>query len=194
MAKATKELLIEAAIDLFFESGVHWVSFQQIGSRVGVTQAALYKHFEDKDDLLRACALYCAESGRKLIDAKVENEEKPLDKIRAYVHGNFEWQQKKPKEAVIILSLYYFAFNSKPLHDLLIAINSNSIDRLIARLKEAASDGDIRNIQLVKRARTLHSLMLGELIKAVHEPKSMTTDQRVKLVWANFEASLNDPS
>ncbi|RYZ92209.1 MAG: TetR/AcrR family transcriptional regulator, partial [Proteobacteria bacterium] len=53
MVKSTKQSLIEAAIDLFAEKGVHWVSFQQIGTRVGITQAALYKHFADKDDLLR---------------------------------------------------------------------------------------------------------------------------------------------
>ncbi|RYZ79912.1 MAG: TetR/AcrR family transcriptional regulator [Proteobacteria bacterium] len=190
MVKSTKQSLIEAAIDLFAEKGVHWVSFQQIGTRVGITQAALYKHFADKDDLLRECALHAASSGRSLIDTHVEAAESPLDKIRAYLRGNFEWQRKRPKEAVIILSVYYFGYNSKPLQNLLQAINQQSEERLTSRLKEAAADGKIKNSQLARKARTLHSLMLGELIKAVHDPKAMSTDQRVHLIWQNFEAML----
>lgn len=190
MATDTRARLIEAAIDLFYEHGVHWVSFQQIATRVGVSQAALYKHFADKDDLLRACALVSAESGREIIDSGVERARSPAEKIRAYIRGNFEWQKRHPKEAVVILSLYYFGFNSPPLHDLLMSINEQSVSRLAQRIRDGQREGEFAASRVEKKSRVLHSLLLGELIKAVHDPKSMTPDERARLVWAGFEKNL----
>lgn len=186
----TRSRLIQAAIELFYEHGVHWVSFQQIATRVGITQAALYKHFQDKDDLLRACALVSGESGRELIDTLVSQARTPAEKIRAFIRGHFEWQRQSPKEAVILLSLFYFGFNNRPLRDLLLSMNEQRTARLAACIREGRSDGHFTATRVEKKARVLHSLLLGELIKAVHEPKEMTVDQRAQLVWAGFVKNL----
>ncbi len=52
MATSTREKLIVAAHDLFYEQGFHAVGLEQIIDEVGVTKTTFYNHFESKDDLI----------------------------------------------------------------------------------------------------------------------------------------------
>ena len=51
---STKEKLVYAALDLFSEKGYDATSVDQIANSIGMTGTVLYKHFESKEDLLRA--------------------------------------------------------------------------------------------------------------------------------------------
>jgi AcrR family transcriptional regulator len=53
----TRERILEVALDLFIEQGFEKTSLREIAERVGVTKAALYYHFESKDEILLALHL-----------------------------------------------------------------------------------------------------------------------------------------
>jgi AcrR family transcriptional regulator len=53
-ARATRDALIEAALDLFTERGYSAVGTEEIVARAKLTRGALYHHFTDKRDLFRA--------------------------------------------------------------------------------------------------------------------------------------------
>jgi AcrR family transcriptional regulator len=50
----TREKALVAALRLFSSQGYHGASMRQIASQVGVTEAALYRHFSSKRDLFEA--------------------------------------------------------------------------------------------------------------------------------------------
>ena len=50
--KNTKEKILEEALRLFAQSGYMGTSMNEIASRLGVTKAALYKHYSSKQEIL----------------------------------------------------------------------------------------------------------------------------------------------
>jgi AcrR family transcriptional regulator len=63
-----KRALLEASIELIREEGVDALTVAEVGRRVGVSSAAPYKHFADRQALLRALAV---EGNRRLGEALV---------------------------------------------------------------------------------------------------------------------------
>ena len=54
MENNTKERILEAALDLFSQNGYYGTSMSDIAGKVGITKAALYKHFLAKEEILEA--------------------------------------------------------------------------------------------------------------------------------------------
>jgi AcrR family transcriptional regulator len=60
----TRQRILDAALDLFTEQGYDGTSLREIAAQLGVTKAALYYHFESKEDILRALHMRLHEVGR----------------------------------------------------------------------------------------------------------------------------------
>jgi AcrR family transcriptional regulator len=52
--KGTRERILDVALDLFLEKGFDKASLREIAERLGFSKAALYYHFESKDDIFMA--------------------------------------------------------------------------------------------------------------------------------------------
>jgi AcrR family transcriptional regulator len=82
--------LVDAAIDLIGERGVRDFSLAEATRRVGVTAAAPYRHFADRDDLLAAVAVRALETFAAMLSAERGKEGAPEQQLaamaRAYIH------------------------------------------------------------------------------------------------------------
>jgi AcrR family transcriptional regulator len=63
----TRDRILDIALELFTEQGFDATSLRQIAERLGVTKAALYYHFESKDDILMALHMRLHEFGRNAL-------------------------------------------------------------------------------------------------------------------------------
>ena len=61
----TRERILDVALELFNEQGYEQTSLREIAERVGVTKAALYYHFERKEDILLELHLRVHALGRE---------------------------------------------------------------------------------------------------------------------------------
>ena len=71
--------ILQAATGLFIDQGYHGLSMRQIAEALGVTKAALYYHFKDKEELFLA-----------VLTAYLEKLEAKLDQIQAQPGSNRE--------------------------------------------------------------------------------------------------------
>src|SRR3954453_3432057 len=78
-ARATREALIAAALDLFTERGYAAVGTEEIVARAKVTRGALYHHFTDKRDLFRAVFERVESDLMQRIGATMRSAEDPYE-------------------------------------------------------------------------------------------------------------------
>src|SRR5215211_5143384 len=78
-ARATRDALIEAALELFTERGYSGVGTEEIVARAKVTRGALYHHFTDKRDLFRAVFERVEGDLMERIGATMQSADDPYD-------------------------------------------------------------------------------------------------------------------
>jgi len=79
-AQATREEILEAAFSLYGRLGLGAVSIATIAKSCGLTTAALYWHFKDKEDLYRCCLA-------RLCEIFEQNLIRPLENTKDYPQG-----------------------------------------------------------------------------------------------------------
>ena len=106
MGGETKERILETALELFAQSGYLGTSMSDIAARLGITKAALYKHYAGKQEILdrivqrmneldaaRAAAYEMPGAAPEGFAQAYLNT--PLDRIRAYSTAQFDhWTRK----------------------------------------------------------------------------------------------------
>ncbi len=68
-ANSTRERILDAALELFVTQGYDGTSLRQIAEQLGVTKAALYYHFESKEDILLALHMRMHEFGKNAFNS-----------------------------------------------------------------------------------------------------------------------------
>lgn len=110
MAGETKERILETALELFAQSGYLGTSMRDIAARLGITKAALYKHYAGKQKILdrivqrmneldaaRAAAYEMPGAAPEGFAQAYLNT--PLDRIRAYSTAQFDHWTREPFSA-----------------------------------------------------------------------------------------------
>lgn len=81
----TRERIVAAADEIFYETGYEHSSFADIARRVGISRGNFYYHFKSKDEILDAVIrLRLANTGRMLAEWEAGNEE-PAARIRRFI-------------------------------------------------------------------------------------------------------------
>ncbi|MDR6722970.1 AcrR family transcriptional regulator [Paenibacillus amylolyticus] len=97
-----KKDILQAAMRLFATKGVDGISVKEIGDAAGVTDAAIYKHFKNKDAVaLEAFTQYCADY-TALIDGYVRQEGTVTQRLRQLFAEVLEMHDADPYGLLLI--------------------------------------------------------------------------------------------
>jgi AcrR family transcriptional regulator len=80
---STRERILDIALELFNEQGYDKTSLREIAERLKVTKAALYYHFERKEDILLQLHLRLHALGREVLE-RIGDVESSADKAKAW--------------------------------------------------------------------------------------------------------------
>lgn len=97
-----REQILDQASHFFIRYGYHGLSMRRIAESVGVSKAALYYHFKDKEELFLAILERNLESIEVLIDSVERRTEDPQERIGMLVTDILE--QPDDRRAVIRLA------------------------------------------------------------------------------------------
>lgn len=82
-----KAALVDGAIELIAERGVRGFSLAKLTQRLGVTVAAPYRHFADRDELLAAVAVRALHAFADALAAGAGDEDSPEQRLAAMTRG-----------------------------------------------------------------------------------------------------------
>jgi AcrR family transcriptional regulator len=77
-APTTRDRILDVALELFTTQGFDGTSLREIAERLDITKAALYYHFESKEDILLALHMRLHEFGRDAL-MRMQDEEVTLE-------------------------------------------------------------------------------------------------------------------
>lgn len=100
----TKTRIIMAAIKSVREYGLEGVRVQNISKLAGLTQGAMYRHFESKDELMNACFVHVDRQAAAIFDhikfSPLTLLERPAEAVRSLWRPYFRFWTSHPDETV----------------------------------------------------------------------------------------------
>ncbi|MEY9854558.1 AcrR family transcriptional regulator [Catenulispora sp. GAS73] len=91
-----RNALEKAALELVAEKGPHGFSLNEASRRAGVSVAAPYKHFADREALLAALAVTGYRQQRELFSAAVSGLDDPADQLSAFAAAYVRFAAEQP--------------------------------------------------------------------------------------------------
>lgn len=178
----TKENILLKALELYGKKGVQNTPFQNIADAVGITQAALYKYFSDRDELLKEAILLGAQKGREFFANKVPDNLSAKENLLIYVEKNLEWCIKGQPFHVAFLSLHYFATQVpaiKKVHGEVMKSRLSKIQELLLAGQDAKA-WEITDVE--STTLSLHNYLLGEMFAVINNSQLETKTARIERV------------
>jgi AcrR family transcriptional regulator len=136
-----REALLEAAIALVGEVGSTAFTLREVARRAGVSHNAPYRHFRDKEDLMRAVA---AEGYRELIGAMAAAAGKQscaLDRLKHAGLAYIEFALRRPEHFTV---MFEAPFSGQTHYDALEAAKQ-AFSALVGLVKGAQDEGQLKS-------------------------------------------------
>jgi len=162
--------IVEKAIDVFGAYGYTGGSLRQIATEVGVTPAALAKHFASKEDLLIEVLRYWEESNRRVEPDPDARGLTAIEANKAVMAAHL--QRRGFLELFLTLSVEATG-RSHPAREFVTARYTNTLAGFARHIAEAVADGEIAPLsaeQIEAEARSLIALMDGLELQWLLDP------------------------
>jgi AcrR family transcriptional regulator len=131
------EQIRDTARDLFAREGYESVSMRRIGSEIGCSPMAIYRHYESKEELLLSI---CEETFSRMIQLLDETRQKPgtaLEKLRRCMHTIVDFHLSHPNHYKVT---FMTLMPPGPVAERKVAIAQLAMDRLRAGVRECAAE------------------------------------------------------
>jgi len=112
VSERKREIILDAARDVFAEEGLDGASLRAIAVRAGYTPAALYFHFDSKEALYAALLHDSLGALGRAVAAAVSQAKGPEQELKAAAMAFFDFYAQNPRD--LDLGFYLFRGGMKP--------------------------------------------------------------------------------
>jgi AcrR family transcriptional regulator len=162
-----RERVLHEARKFFLDRGYAEISMQQIADAVGITKAALYYHFRDKDDLFAQVVLREMSRQRESIERQIEKDGSLAELIERIARLYID--QLSPESLRMMTDFKSHVPESR--HADVHAELDRFVNALTGLFERAASRGEIRDIPPRLAAFLFFHTLVGFVINSVIDPR-----------------------
>jgi AcrR family transcriptional regulator len=152
-----RDQIRDTARDLFAREGYESVSMRRIGSKIGCSPMAIYRHYESKEELLLSI---CEETFSRMIQLLDETRLQPgtaLERLRRCLRTIVDFHLSHPNHYKVT---FMTVMPPGPVAERKVAIGQRAMDRLRAGVRECAAEKGIE-VDVEMAAQVLRVAMHG---------------------------------
>lgn len=135
--------IINAATELIGDYGVQGLTTKSLAAKVGFSEPALYRHFKDKNEILRSILLYYKSAMGVGLSHFIQSDLTGLVKLKGIIEYQFNFFVKFPAVIMVIFSETSFQDN-KSLSKTVKNILDDKRNMVFEIIKAGQTDGSIR--------------------------------------------------
>jgi len=139
-----QEQIILTAIALIAREGYKNLTIKKLASELHLSEAALYRHFVNKEDLLLSIMHYFEDISRNVLQEIQKTKLNPLEKVHFFIMNRYELFTSNPDLAQVMFSdelFYYDPVFFKQFQK----ISMNHREVLLNFIEEAQKEGFIKS-------------------------------------------------
>jgi len=141
--------IIEISIQLIADLGIQGFTIKNLSKRVGVTEGAIYRHFESKTEILHSILKAFQKESAITLENACKSEQPAMDEIAKIFAHHFNYFDKKPAIAAVIFSESIFQ-NDNLLSKEVFKLLKMHEDALMCIINKGQLSGEIRNKSISK--------------------------------------------
>lgn len=150
-----KEQLVLTAIDIIDDLGIQNLTTREIARRLNISEATLFRHYKNKNELLMAVLDYFVQFDRDIFQSIKLKDYKPTMALTYMLSSYAEFYENYPAVTTIIQVLGVFLYE-EGLVDRVHEIQASRASKIYQMIEEAKDSGEIKT--------ELESEMIGVLI------------------------------
>ena len=136
--------IIETALGLINEKGIQGLTIKNLSKRLGITEPAIYRHFENKIQILIALLDLLKKNTSVIFEAELNSDETAVLKVARLFEKHFKSFAEMPSLASVVFSEEIFRNEEKLISKISEVIEHNN-QTLLAILTEGQRNNEIRN-------------------------------------------------
>ena len=184
-----KQEIVNAVLVLIAELGIHGVTMGRIASKVGITEAALYRHFDSKLGIIGATI----DAAFDDLLAALENSARSgtaSEMLKNALVAHLGFIENRPGVARILFSDEVH-FNSPALQEKLGRRGGYVAGHIAGLLRAGISTGELSEDLDVKSATLLYrGIVQAQVMLWTHAEKNIGLVENADGVWALYEKAL----
>lgn len=135
--------IIEVSLGLIAEKGIQGLTIKNLAKKIGFSESAIYRHYENKIQILIAILNYFKENTELLFHSELQAEGDALTKIDHLLQKQFKILSDSPPLVAVIFSEELFR-NEPVLVEKVSEIMDNTSATIIKIIKAGQEKGEIR--------------------------------------------------
>jgi TetR/AcrR family transcriptional regulator, cholesterol catabolism regulator len=138
------EQIVTTSAQLIQEKGFHGTTLQEVAEELDVTKAALYYYVKDKEDLLFRIYQHTLELALASVEAIVQSEQPPAEKVRALIDNQVRLITSRPE----LFTVYFHekAHLSAEHGEVATRLERQIVQRVAMVLREGIASGAFQDI------------------------------------------------
>ncbi|HLV34921.1 MAG TPA: TetR/AcrR family transcriptional regulator [Spirillospora sp.] len=163
---ATRERILDAALDKFASKGYHDTRLDEIAEESGTSKGAIYFHFPNKERLFLALVDQFADLLERRVTAAIAQEAEGMGRVRAALEACLETfgKYRRPAKLLLVQAVGLgSAFEKKRLE-----VNDRFANLIKTYLDEAIAVGDISGVDTEVVSHAWMGAIYGVVIRWVY--------------------------